>query len=80
MHWPQRQRSGRTTRHDSDETRLITKGHVARQRRRGDLYRADLTGEELRNLTVGLIGYGHIGTKLLQPPAAASGVRSVRCA
>jgi len=37
---------------------------------RGDLYRADLTGDELCNQTVGLIGYGHIGskvTKLLKP-------------
>ena len=54
------------------ETRLITQGHVALARGewRGDLYRADRAGEELCNLTVGLIGYGHIGTrvvKLLQP-------------
>lgn len=54
------------------ETRLITKGHVALSRGewRGELYRADLTGEELCNQTVGLIGYGHIGskvTKLLAP-------------
>lgn len=54
------------------ETRLITKGHVALMNGswRGDLYRADLTGEELCNQTVGLIGYGHIGskvTKLLRP-------------
>ncbi|PXW96556.1 D-3-phosphoglycerate dehydrogenase [Sphaerotilus hippei] len=54
------------------ETRLITKGHVSLKagQWRGDLYRADLTGEELCNQTVGLIGYGHIGTKvtkLLRP-------------
>ena len=54
------------------ETRLITLGHVSMSQGqwRGDLYRADRTGEELCNLTVGLIGYGHIGTKvtrLLQP-------------
>lgn len=54
------------------ETRLITKGHVALMNGqwRGDLYRADRTGEELCNQTVGLIGYGHIGskvTKLLRP-------------
>jgi phosphoglycerate dehydrogenase-like enzyme len=59
------------------ETRLITKGHtsLAKGEWRGDLYRADLTGEELCNLTVGLIGYGHIGTKvvkLLRPFGAAS--------
>lgn len=54
------------------ETRLITKGHVSLSQGqwRGELYRADLTGEELCNQTVGLIGYGHIGskvTKLLRP-------------
>jgi D-3-phosphoglycerate dehydrogenase / 2-oxoglutarate reductase len=54
------------------ETRLITKGHVSLSQGiwRGDLYRADLTGPELSELTVGLIGYGHIGTrvtKLLKP-------------
>jgi len=54
------------------QTRLITLGHVAlaRGQWRGDLYRADRTGEELCNQTVGLIGYGHIGTRvvrLLQP-------------
>lgn len=54
------------------ETRLITKGHTAlsQGRWRGELYRADLTGDELCNQTVGLIGYGHIGTrvtKLLRP-------------
>ncbi|HWL71428.1 MAG TPA: 2-hydroxyacid dehydrogenase [Geminicoccus sp.] len=54
------------------ETRLITKGHVSLSKGewRGDLYRADLTGPELSELTVGLIGYGHIGTKvtkLLKP-------------
>jgi D-3-phosphoglycerate dehydrogenase / 2-oxoglutarate reductase len=50
------------------ETRLITKGHTALAKGgwRGDLYRADLTGEELCNLTVGLIGYGHIGTKVVK--------------
>jgi D-3-phosphoglycerate dehydrogenase len=50
------------------ETRLITKGHVSLSRGqwRGDLYRADTTGEELVALTVGLIGYGHIGTKVVR--------------
>jgi len=48
------------------ETRLITKGHVALMKGewRGDLYRADRTGEELCNQTVGLIGYGQIGSRL----------------
>lgn len=54
------------------QTRLITLGHTSLSKGvwRGDLYRADRTGEELCNLTVGLIGYGHIGTKvarLLKP-------------
>lgn len=50
------------------ETRLITLGHVSLSTGewRGDLYRADRTGEELCNLTVGLIGYGHIGTKVVR--------------
>ncbi|MFO1036811.1 MAG: 2-hydroxyacid dehydrogenase [Geminicoccaceae bacterium] len=54
------------------ETRLIRAGHEALRQGvwRGDLYRADLTGDELCDLTVGLIGYGFIGTRvtrLLQP-------------
>ena len=54
------------------QPRLITLGHRDLERGiwRGDLYRADTTGEELCNLTVGLIGYGEIGTRvtrLLKP-------------
>ncbi len=47
------------------ETRLIRAGHEALRQGvwRGDLYRADLTGAELSELTVGLIGYGQIGTR-----------------
>ena len=43
------------------ETRLITRGHESLRRGewRGELYRADLTGEELSEMTVGVIGYGH---------------------
>jgi D-3-phosphoglycerate dehydrogenase len=49
------------------ETRLITRGHDALRKGvwRGDLYRADLIGEELSQMTVGVIGYGHIGTKVV---------------
>lgn len=50
------------------ETRLITRGHDSLRRGewRGDLYRADLTGEELSEMTIGVIGYGHVGTKVVR--------------
>ncbi len=50
------------------ETRLITRGHDSLRRGewRGDLYRADLTGEELSEMSVGVIGYGHVGTKVVR--------------
>src|SRR5262249_49565989 len=50
------------------ETRLIRAGHEALRQGiwRGDLYRVDVTGTELSELTVGLIGYGHIGTRVVR--------------
>ncbi len=50
------------------ETRLITRGHDALRKGvwRGDLYRADLVGRELSQTTVGVIGYGHVGTKVVR--------------
>lgn len=50
------------------ETRNITKGHDALRRGeyRGDLYRADVTGRELHEMTVGLIGYGEVGRRVVK--------------
>jgi D-3-phosphoglycerate dehydrogenase len=50
------------------ETRNITRGHESLRRGewRGDLYRADLTGEELSEMTVGLIGYGEVGRRVVK--------------
>jgi D-3-phosphoglycerate dehydrogenase / 2-oxoglutarate reductase len=50
------------------ETRLITRGHESLRRGewRGDLYRADLTGRELNEMTVGVIGYGHVGARVVR--------------
>ena len=49
------------------ETRLIRLGHETLRQGiwRGDLYRADTTGEELSALTVGIIGYGQIGSRVV---------------
>ena len=54
------------------ETRRIRAGHESLRggKWRGDLYRADLVGEELCDLTVGIVGYGKIGgmlSDLLKP-------------
>ena len=50
------------------ETRNITRGHDSLRRGewRGDLYRADLAGEELSEMTVGLIGYGEVGRRVVR--------------
>jgi D-3-phosphoglycerate dehydrogenase / 2-oxoglutarate reductase len=50
------------------ETRNITRGHDALRKGeyRGDLYRADATGRELSEMTVGLIGYGEVGRRVVK--------------
>lgn len=50
------------------ETRLIRAGHEALRAGewRGDLYRADRTGRELSEMTVGVIGYGQIGARVVK--------------
>lgn len=50
------------------ETRKIREGHESLRKGiwRGDLYRADITGRELNEMTVGVIGYGNIGTKVVK--------------
>ncbi len=50
------------------QSRLITVGHESLRAGewRGDLYRADRTGRELGELTVAVIGYGQIGTRLVK--------------
>ncbi|WP_421850404.1 2-hydroxyacid dehydrogenase [Oricola sp.] len=54
------------------QTRRFTLGHAGLSKGiwRGDLYRADRTGQELSELTVGLIGYSAVGRRvahLLEP-------------
>ncbi len=50
------------------ETRKIRTGHEALRvgTWRGELYRADIAGRELNEMTVGVIGYGAIGTKVVK--------------
>lgn len=49
------------------ETRLIRLGHeeLRAGRWRGDLYREDRAGRELCELTVGVVGYGHVGSRVV---------------
>lgn len=50
------------------ETRNITRGHDALRAGEwcGDLYRADLAGDELSELTVGVVGYGAVGARVVK--------------
>lgn len=50
------------------ETRRIRVGHESLRNKewRGDLYRADLTGKELHEMTVGVVGYGQVGSRLVK--------------
>jgi len=50
------------------ETRNITAGHDALRKGiyRGDLYRAEIAGDELSDMTVGVIGYGKVGTRVVK--------------
>jgi D-3-phosphoglycerate dehydrogenase / 2-oxoglutarate reductase len=50
------------------ETRMIRAGHEALRAGawRGDLYRADVTGRELNEMIVGVVGYGAIGTRVVR--------------
>ncbi len=49
------------------ETRLIRIGHESLRsgKWRGDLYREDNAGRELGELAVGIVGYGHVGTRVV---------------
>lgn len=50
------------------ETRLIRAGHEGLRagQWRGDLYRADVAGRELSEMTVGLVGYGEVGRRVVR--------------
>lgn len=50
------------------ETRNITKGHDGLRNGdfKGQLYRADVTGDELSDMTVGVIGYGAVGKPVVR--------------
>ena len=55
------------TEHEARETRpgLLQIGDRGGDYR-GDLYRADVTGDELSDMTVGVIGYGQVGTRVVR--------------
>jgi D-3-phosphoglycerate dehydrogenase / 2-oxoglutarate reductase len=50
------------------ETRNISKGHdgLRKGQYNGALYRADVTGRELSEMTVGLVGYGEVGRRVVK--------------
>jgi D-3-phosphoglycerate dehydrogenase len=50
------------------ETRGLRAGHDALRQGewRGDLYRADRTGREIGEMTIGIIGYGAVGTRVVR--------------
>jgi D-3-phosphoglycerate dehydrogenase / 2-oxoglutarate reductase len=50
------------------ETRNITRGHDGLRKGiyRGDLYRANVAGRELHEMTVGVIGYGEVGRRVVK--------------
>jgi D-3-phosphoglycerate dehydrogenase / 2-oxoglutarate reductase len=50
------------------ETRMIRAGHESLRKGvwRGDLYLADRAARELSEMTVGLIGYGEVGTRVVR--------------